>query len=102
MYYDIVWTINRFNSDNTYCNNCPSLWSLYLLHSNALISSLVHTVNLFKHYNIRINTSIIPLMTHFIRDSSPEQSMLCSAMSRSVGVSRHDDEDCSKEISLVG
>ena len=33
----------------------------------------------------------VPLMTHFIRDSSPEQSMLCRAISRSVGVSRHVD-----------
>jgi len=44
-------------------------------------------------------TICIPLMTNFIRDSSPEQSMLCSAIRRSVGVSKHDDEDCSTEIS---
>ena len=44
------------------------------------------------------NNMNIPLMTHFIRDSSPEQSMLCNAIRRSVGVSTHDDEDCSTEI----
>lgn len=37
---------------------------------------------------------VTPLITHFIMDSSPEQSMLCNAMSRSGGVSGQ-VEDCS-------
>ena len=38
-------------------------------------------------------------MTHLIRESFPEQSMLCDAIRRSVGTH---DKDCSKNQSRYG